>query len=576
MGGWQYIFIISGLVLQVVTYVQQYRRRNKRNLVLRLIASVMAVISLTCLALNITYTRATPAENAAIILTEGYNTDSVNAFKTSHTKMPAYSFDEYIASGLNNYAGLHVFGSGLSADELQQLNNTPVIFHNQPVAMGTISVNWQQTLQTGEQLRIQGSFNNTTNAPVKLQLNGLNTLLDSTTIKPNSLSNFELTATPKQSGRAVYNITALAGDNTIEEEFVPVDVTPADSIKVLILAASPDFENRFLKTWLAENNCEVVVRSTTSKGKFDKSFTNTATTNIDQITTQTLATFDVLISDAAEFASLSRDEQNAVQATVESGMGLIIKTDTTLSSSFYTSLFPVYSGQVKPQQSSTLRLAGGAILTEPAEQSLFIHEQPGTQALVTDSSAQVLVGSTVYGSGKVAVTTLNNTYSWMLTGNKHNYHTYWSALLSRVVKNKNSNQNMCFYPAFARVNQPLHLTFSANTNPYPVINGSPLYLSQQVNLPFKWDGVYWPTQAGWQTIKLQNDSINFYTYTNSDWKQVTAFANTAATNQYVVAQQTISSGSGVALKEEVPVPKVYFVVVLLVGCTFLWVERKFS
>lgn len=577
MAGRQYIFIILGLLLLVVTCVQQYRRRNKKNLVLRLAASAVAAVSLACLALNITYTGNATDETSAIILTDGYNTDSVNLFKTSHVKMPVYSFDEYIAAGISSHPALHVFGTGLSTDDLQQLQGTPVIFHHQPVNTGIISANWQQTLQTGAQLNIQGSFNNTTNSPVKLQLNGLSTLLDSVTVQPVGIQPFRLVATPKQAGKAVYTITALADDKTIEEEFVPVDVKPADSIKVLILAASPDFENRFLKNWLADNNCEVVVRSTTSKGKFDRSFLNTSSANIDHITTQNLSNFDVVISDATEYAALTGDEQNAVRSTVEAGLGLIIKTDTTLPPAFYTSLFPVVSGPSNPSSSTLLKLVGGTTLHAPENsQTLFIQNRPGTQPLVTDSTSQVLVNSAVYGMGKVAVTTLNNTYSWVLTGDKHNYTTYWSSLLSKVAKTSNTGQSISFSPAFATVDQPLHLTFTANANPYPIINGSPVYLAQNIHLPFEWGGTYWAAQTGWQTIKLEHDSTSFYTYTNTDWKPLRGFANTIATEKYVAAQQTVLPGGDAIKLQDVPVPKIYFVIVFFVSCAFLWAERNFT
>lgn len=573
MGAWRYIFVIMGLALLIVTCVQQYKRGNKSNLVLRLFASAIAAITLTCIVLNITYTGSATDESSAIILTEGFNKDSVNLFKAAHPTIPEYSYDEYIASGTGKYLNLHLFGNGLSADGLQQLQNTPVVFHHQPLEMGIIAANWQQTLHTGEQLRIQGNFNNTSNTPVKLQLNGLDTLLDSATIQP-GLRPFQLAATPKQAGKAVYNITALANDKIIEEEFVPVEVRPADSIKVLILAASPDFENRFLKNWLAENNCAVVARSTTSKDKFDRSFLNTVSSNIDHLTAQNLSTFDILISDATEYAALSRGEQNAVQSTVEAGMGLLIKTDTTLPSSIYASLFPVFSVQPKSQPSTIIKLTGGKILHGiAADQSLFIHPQPGTQSLATDSATQVLVNSAVYGIGKVAVTTLNNTYSWMLTGNKQSYAAYWGTILSKVARNKSNNINISFSPALPVANQPLHITFSANANPYPVINGSPVYLAQKAFLPFEWDGTYWPTRAGWQTIKLQSDSTNFYTYTNSDWKQVTAVANIAATDKYVT-QQTIDEGNKTTTHQKVPAPKIYFVIVFLVCCILLWAERN--
>jgi len=578
MAGWDYMVIVAGALLLLITCYKEHKRRNKKNLPLRLIAIILATAGLTLLGLNISYKQTVVAENSVIIITDGYNKDSVQFFKEAANKnLPAYTFEDFIASGKSNYKSVHVFGYGLSADELKQLHNIPVIFHPQAIGTGITSIHWQQALHTGEKLQVQGSFNNTANTPVKLILNGLNTMLDSVTIGPNKQQPFQLSAVPKQSGKAVYNITAVAGDKVIEDELLPVEVTAADSLKVLILAASPDFEDNFLKNWLSQNSYQVVVRNTTSKDKYDRSFLNTATANIDKITASTLTSFDVLITDAAAFAALSKDEQTIIQTSVLNGLGMIIKTDTTLpSSSFYAQTFPVYSQPHKVSQNVMLQLTGaGTLHGVTAEQLLYIRPQPGTQALTTDSSAQVLVNSAVYGAGKIAVTTYNNTYSWMLNGNKDDYYAFWSTLLNKVAKGRQQT-DITLSPAVPVVNHPLHLTFTSNINPQPVIGESPVYLQQSVHLPFEWSGTYWPVQTGWQIIKMQNDSASFYVYSADDWQIATAVTKTNATQQYVQQQQFSSPVDMLQTTEDVPVNKVYFFILLLVCCTYLWVERKFN
>jgi hypothetical protein len=65
---------------------------------------------------------------------------------------------------------------------------------------------------------------------------------------------------------------------------IPVFVESQATLKVLILSSSPDFENKFLKNWLFENQYVCAVRSAISKNKFSTEFLNSTKINLDQIT----------------------------------------------------------------------------------------------------------------------------------------------------------------------------------------------------------------------------------------------------------------------------------------------------
>lgn len=576
MGVWQYIFAGLGVLLLTVNGWQQYKRSNKKNLALRLLACLLAITGLTCLGLNITYKKAAAAGGIAILITNGYSADSVHAFEQAENKVyPSHTFSEYITNDINTYKTLHVFGYGLSSDELQQLHNASIIFHSQNVSAGIVHAEWQPTIIAGEKLRIQGSYNNTTGTPAILQLNGLNTLFDSVTIRANGKQNFELSTTPRQQGKAVYNLTALSNNKVIEEEPVPFEVQPHDTLSVLILASSPNFENKFLKNWLADNQYQVSIRSTTSKDKFSNDFINTPKTDLQQTTSGSLAKYDILISDAAELAALNKDGQYAVQSAVENGLGLVITVDTTLPHSFYSSYFTIYSGQAKPQTLHVSVADGSTQSPLPTQQPLYIRRQAGLQAIAADSAQQLLAGIALYGTGKIAVTTLSNTYNWMLTGDKDSYQNYWSTLLSKVVTNKSRQFTVRSSPALPVLNQPLHITVQGEKNQPLFINNTPVYLAQNALMPYEWNGNYWPVQTGWQTIKQAGDSSNFYVYANTDWQYMQAVQNTSATKQYA-SQHPGTNNETSNLTIEVPVNKLYFIIVFIAACIFLWIERKFN
>lgn len=575
MGVWQYIFIGLGIALLAVSCWEQYKRRNKKNLALRLLACLIATVSLTCLGLTIAYKKAAAANDTVILITNGYSDDSIHTFEQTQNKQyTTTTFKEFIINDINSYKTLHVFGYGLSDDELQQLRNTPIIFHPQAIANGITNAQWQPSIQAGEKLRVQGTYNNATNTPVILQLNGLNTLFDSLIIPANSKQNFQLTTTPRQQGKAVYTITALANNKVIEEEPLPFEVQPNDTLNVLMLASSPSFENKFLKNWLADNAYHVSLRSTTSKDKFNNSFINTPSSSIEHITTNTLNKYDVLLCDAEGFTHLGKDEQYAIQSSVENGLGLVVNADTILPSSFFSAYFPVYSITDKPQ-ALHINTNGSILNPLPIQQPLYIRMQAGIQAAATDSAKQLLAGIALYGAGKIAVTTLNNTYNWMLSGDKESYAAYWSSLLSKATTNKSNKLIVTFSPPLPVLNQPLHITVQGNTNQPLTINNTPVYLAQSTTLPYEWNGTYWPGQTGWHTLKQGGDSINFYVYAGNDWKYLQASQKIIATKQYASAHTATSNNSS-TLTIDVPVNKFYFVIIFLIASIFLWIERKFN
>ena len=581
MGGWNLVILIISLALLAFVIWQEFRRSNKKNISLRLIAACVAVASLACIALPISISRNVVDNHGEVIIeTEGYSADSVSHFlKDENKNIPVYTIEGYNLLDEQNYNTLHVFGYGLTANELSGLKGKNIIFHPSAINTGIVSADWKHILQTGEQLRLQGSYTNNTAQKIKLLLGGLNTVLDSTTIQPNTQSNFELTTVPKNAGKAVYLLTAFADDKTLEEEFIPVDIKQPDSLAVLVLAESPDFENKFLKNWLSQNAFSVTMRTAISKAKFDKAYINASSTDIDKITSPLLDKYDVVITDASALAALSRDEQNTIQTKVEAGLGLVIKTDTLLQSAFYASIFPLYSPQAKEQQVSVKLTGENNYNALPMEQPVYIKETANTQTLAADSSSQALAATSLYGQGKTILTTINNTYSWVLAGNATAYSGYWGKLIDNAARKKTQPVNISFNQPFPRINQQLliNVATAGSNAPSVTIGSSDIYPEQDINLPFTWQGTYWPVQTGWQTITVNNNPQEFYVYDTTDWKYVDAANRLNATNQYVAKQNRQPTQQELTTtSQQVPIPKVYFFMVFIICCTTLWLEKKLN
>ncbi|RYE17232.1 MAG: hypothetical protein EOP42_32635, partial [Sphingobacteriaceae bacterium] len=346
---WNLLILAASFSILFFLFWKEVKRTQKQRLIWRLLASFVAVASVVCLAVPPFYhgKNSIRTDHEVLLLTEGFSKDSL---RFSPQGKLIYTADESVFQTLKSpqikliadlglwrktlpqNALIRVLGNGLSEDELQLVDNIPLKFTASELPSGIQKINWTHQLNSGENFRVQGKFINQNKEEVKLILKALNTGLDSVKIGAKKSINFSFRFVPKQSGQAVFRLLALAGKDTLENEPLPAVIEPKRTLKVLMLSASPDFETRFLKNWLAENNYAVAARSTISKNKTTTDFGSLNKLPLEKITAALLQNFDVLICDASEFNNLSKPETAAILAeTSQKGLGLIFKADSNTS-----------------------------------------------------------------------------------------------------------------------------------------------------------------------------------------------------------------------------------------------------
>ncbi|NQV75825.1 MAG: hypothetical protein HQ491_07215, partial [Bacteroidetes bacterium] len=412
-----YSIIFLALLLSFLIF-KEIGRKNKSNLIFRLTASVLAVISLLFILYPINYDRKVSLSNSniAILLTDGYPKDSLKKYKgaslfstdiaiTKKDNKVQYINDiTYFLASNPDYQTLHIFGYGLESDELKSLKNKNLIFHPKALKNGISSISWPENIRAGEQLLVQGRYNNTTGTEVKLILQGLGTNLDSVTIRKETWNDFELNCIPKHLDKAVYSLIAIANKDTLSTEEVPMMVKERESMRILILASSPDFENKFLKNWLAQQGYSLSVRTTISTAKYSTEFLNSRKNDLNRINTTLLNDFDILIGDMSELSRLSNLENQAVQNQVNKGMGLIIKADASEPrNGFYRNAFPIRENKQVIPKTLKLNWEGHSALKAilQGSSSIEILAQAGTQSLVKNERGNILTNSKLFGQGKI-------------------------------------------------------------------------------------------------------------------------------------------------------------------------------
>src|SRR5688572_12610703 len=93
---WNYIVICLSILLLAFLVWKEFKKNNKARLKWRLLASIFAVISLACLALPIQYNRDVKVDvsRSIVLLTEGFNVDSVNTLLNTNNKTSVYTLDD--------------------------------------------------------------------------------------------------------------------------------------------------------------------------------------------------------------------------------------------------------------------------------------------------------------------------------------------------------------------------------------------------------------------------------------------------------------------------------------------------
>jgi len=390
---------------------------------------------------------------------------------------------------------------------------------------GIVGIDWKRKLNRGERLVVQGNW---AGGAGRLLLMGMGEVVDSAGLRAGQ---FSVGVVPAQLGRAVYRLIALVGKDTVEQEDIPVEVGLGVPLKILVLAGSPDFENRFLIKWLSDNGHSVASRTMVSRGKAEEAFVNREVSALSPLTPALLGGFDLVVADVAALPARGTAERNVLDRQVrEKGLGLLLKMD----SAGLDSLVHLMKGRV-------------------------------SRVVERDTAGKVVAGALLDGSGKLVFTALNSSYSRLLSGDGSGYAAYWVRLL-RAARVR-SAEEWSVGPELPRVGEEVRLELQTGEElPQGIVDNKAVYLAQDAELGFLWRGKYWPDKSGWQLVyRPMGDTAWWYVWPVGAWENVERGSKSGVVKK-----------SDLPERERVEFPKGWFWGLFLSGVVFLWVERKIS
>ncbi len=585
-----YLIYLLAIPLLFFLLFKEWKRENKARKWWRMLASSTAVSCFIFLLVPTYYFTKTKNTNtnSPIILTEGFNKDSINKntkFLSLNDSLISVNRDLKIRKiNLKKYLINHpeisqikIIGDGLDPDILAQIRSVKIQFYPNPVT-GITAINWQKKINSGNELMVEGSFNNTDKKPLKIVLNSLATPVDSQILAPEKITSFTLKTIPKSLGRSYAELLIFDNNKQIQKERIAFEVLPKTQSRILILTANPGFEYKFLKNWLSQNQFQVAYRAAISKQKYQIEFANLSSFSLQNITSNQLKQFDILICDQQEINALSASEQNMILNQVKAGMGLLIIVSDVqkpiIKNNFYLKDNPTSSSTnrklnlTNQNQVINLTNAGNLTLVKSARNVELIHNQ----------NKQVIAAIRISGAGKIGATTLSNTYQWVLAGNQKNYENYWSLLIGE--SQKKSLQKLFFEmnTNIPVINEKLTATYITNDeSPVKIFyNQNILAQLQHPVLPYKFTANLRPQKTGWQFATLADSITNwFYIYGYDDWKSVKR-AEKIQLQKHFIKQHPVKEilGSKNTVLQKKPISKLWFLGLFLLAAGFLWFETK--
>src|SRR5258705_6028169 len=174
MISWYYMVAVACMLVLFLFY-KEWTGKKRSRLYARLIASLLAVTSLLFMAYPYAEYKSSAGLNKLVLLTEGFVKDSVDEFLEANTGVPIFSDarirkyevkNRQLVTDWDMFATKHaadtfyVFGNGCSDEVLALLRPHPLVFRASPALPAVSNIYWKQNIEAGEQLLVQGSYEN--------------------------------------------------------------------------------------------------------------------------------------------------------------------------------------------------------------------------------------------------------------------------------------------------------------------------------------------------------------------------------------------------------------------------------
>ncbi|MEP6263094.1 MAG: hypothetical protein ABJ092_16065 [Gillisia sp.] len=563
--------VLVGAIMLVVTFLwKDLAQTGKHRIYLKSALALLAITSLVLIALRPGLPSSRAGNNYAL-LTPGYESQQLDSLKREMRKLrvvnyePGVSLPGEISSAENTF----LLGQGIKEFDLWQLNSVPVTYLKSEIPPGIIKLKYQFENRVGDNLILKGLYNEPEEGNLLVLEGPGGAGLDSLVLTDGKEMQVQLQTPLKASGKYVYSLVEKdAKGRIVNNDLLPVKVSEKEHLRILIVNSFPTFETRYLKNFLAEAGHEVIIKSQVTRGRYKFEYLNTERIAISNISGVLLEPFDLLIADASSLRGFSGGEISAIEDQVrENGLGLFIQPDEKF-----------FNSRGKLNALKFERNAGGEItgLQWPALKlygfPYRIKKDFEVTAIHTAGNSMVAAYK-VQGEGRIGTAVYFDTWQLVLEGKNEIYKELWSRLIEKMSKKEVSKALWNSAQTIVKIDEPFQFELSTENVDPRIKTGTGFHipLMQNARLPYKWKGITWPKETGWNSLVLDTISkFDFYVQDNSSWRVMAAIETMRANERYFKPAKRTGKDLGTL----VAINPLWFFSIFLLCMGGLWLEPK--
>lgn len=570
---WFWLIAITALVIWIVFIWKERTKTNRRKFYFNCVIALIALISLSLIALKPSISSSRKSFKA-VVLTQNYDKTQLDSLKKVYKKLTVYDYkqNQALIPKDKNTETVFILGNGLLQYDLWQLDSLNVIYIGGNGIKGISNFKYDAKNNVGNDLIINGRYKQPSKHRLFLE-DPAGKALDSLVLGNNNVQDFKLSTKLKVKGEFIYQLTEKDSlDRIVSKNPIPLLVAKQKQLRILIVNATPSFETKYLKNYLAESGHKVVVQSRLTKSRYKYEYFNMGKRPAVRFSREQLKPYDLAIVDFQTLNSLSSKAKNAFETSIkENGLGLFIQPEPSL---FYKrNRWHSFNFDANRANNINLNInPKKAIAKFPHifKNGIFIEPiLDGKNALITSAYKRL-------GMGRIGTSVLKNTYELQLKGDSKIYKQIWAKTIENVSKRGNPTVEWSSESVLTYVNEPFHFQLRTNEE-LPIVFTDKNYqvaLKQDVNIKSSWNGTTYPREIGWKTLITKQDSTNIFKYfvtDDSTWQTLKAADIININKKYF----NNKSRNHVETKDaNKPINPICLFIIFTICIGYLWLEPK--
>jgi len=491
-----------------------------------------------------------------------------------------------LASALRRHpaaARLRIVGRGLTARDRDSVQGLPVEFVPTPLPRRLIELPASIRAQSGADFEIRGRVNDMRDGSVEL-LDPSGQRIDRQSIAADG--HFILRGATRAPGLVEFRVrVADAGDATVEEGTLPVEVFAPTPVRVLALAGTPDAELKYLRRWALDSGVRLTTQVQLGGGMQLGDLPVS-------LNAATLKKFDAVIIDERAWDGLGAARRQALTAAVRNGLGLLVRVTGPISASTRSSLasfgLRLADASIEPafvlpspeynHDFTVARLGPGSVdaptsstvasteLPELTRQALRI-DTANAHVWLRDTAGHALAAWRPLGRGRVGAWLPMDTFQLVLVGRNDIHAALWSQAVATVARPVTATT----LPEPADGLQGTRMTLCGLAEDASVAalgkQPQPLLIDRATGTA-RCAG-FWPRAAGWHLLRSGKAEVPFHVRAPRELPGVVALQDRDATQRLMLASPLRTSSIATAPGARWP----WFLAWLIVSTALWWLER---